>query len=106
MIVSPNGWVGAAIPLYAAGHALDDPLISPIFGDFTGLPPAIITSGTRDLFLSHAVRAHRALRRAGVEATLQVFEGESHAQFLEPFVPETEEAFGEISAFLTRYLAG
>lgn len=106
VIVSPNGWVGAAIPLYAAGHALDDPLISPIFGDFTGLPPAIITSGTRDLFLSHAVRAHRALRRAGVEATLQVFEGESHAQFLEPFVPETEEAFGEISAFLTRYLAG
>lgn len=106
VIVAPHGWVGAAIPLYAGGHPLDDPLISPIFGDFTGLPPAIITSGTRDLFLSNAVRAHRALRRAGVPALLQVFEGESHAQFLEPFVPETEEALGEIAAFLTEHLAG
>jgi acetyl esterase/lipase len=99
-LVSMHGWAGGAIPLYAAGHDLRDPLISPIFGDFAGLPPAILTSGTRDLLLSDTVRVHRRLRRAGVEAALQVFEGESHAQFLEPFVPETEEAFREIAGFL------
>src|SRR3712207_2920346 len=98
VLVSNTGWVGAAAPLYAAGHDLADPYISPIHGDFRGLPPAILTSGTRDLLLSDTVRTHRQLRRAGVEASLQVFEGQSHAQFLEPFVPETEEAFTEIAA--------
>jgi hypothetical protein len=35
---------------------------------------------------------------------LQIFEGQSHAQFLDLFVPETEEAFAEIALFLTRHL--
>jgi epsilon-lactone hydrolase len=105
VLVSNSGWVGAAATLYAAGHDLRDPLLSPIFGDFTGFPPAILTSGTRDLFLSDTVRTHRKLRQAGVEAVLQVFEGQSHAQFLIPFVPETEEAMGEIARFVGKHLA-
>ena len=38
------GW--AAAKLYANSHDLKEPLVSPIFGDFTGLPPAIILTGT------------------------------------------------------------
>jgi epsilon-lactone hydrolase len=105
VLVSNSGWVGAAAALYAAGRDLRDPFISPLHGDFQGLPPAILTSGTRDLLLSDAVRTHRKLRRAGVDAVLQVFEGQSHAQFLDPFVPETEEAFGEIARFLAARLS-
>jgi hypothetical protein len=67
------------------------------------LPPAILTSGTRDLFLSDTVRAHRKLREAGVEAVLQVFEGQSHAQFLLPFLLETED--GELARFFETHLA-
>jgi len=52
-----------------------DPQLSPIHGDFHGLPPAILISGTRDLYLSNTVRIHRKLRRAGIEAALQVYEG-------------------------------
>jgi epsilon-lactone hydrolase len=105
VLVSNSGWAGAAAKLYAADHDLHDPLLSPIYGDFGGFPPAILTSGTRDLFLSHTVRTHRKLRQAGVEAQLHVFEGQSHAQFLDPFVPETEEAFGEIVRFFDAHLA-
>ncbi len=105
VLVSIDGWVGAAAKLYAGTAALDDPLVSPIHGDFTGLPPAILTSGTRDLLLSDTVRTHRKLRQAGVEASLQVFEALSHAQFLTPFMPETEEAFAEIAGFFDRHLA-
>jgi monoterpene epsilon-lactone hydrolase len=69
-------------------------------------PPAILTSGTRDLLLSYTVRTHRKLREAGVEAYLQVFEGLSHAQYLfDPSVPETKAAFEEITAFFDRHLA-
>lgn len=104
VLVSNSGWLGAAAPLYAGGHDMRDPLISPIYGSFRSLPPAMLTTGTRDLLLSHAVRAHRKLRQAGVEAALQVFEGQSHAQYLEPFVPETREAFGEIGDFFDTHL--
>jgi epsilon-lactone hydrolase len=104
-LVARSGWVGAAIALYAGSRDLTDPMLSPIFGDFSGFPPAILTSGTRDLLLSDTVRTHRKLRQAKVDATLQVFEGISHAQFLTPFVPETQEAFGEIAHFFDRHLA-
>jgi acetyl esterase/lipase len=52
----------------------------------------ILTSGTRDLFLSNTVRVHRKLRAAGVVADLIVFDGQSHAQYL--FVPDAPEAKG------------
>jgi acetyl esterase/lipase len=70
-----------------------------------GFPPAILTSGTRDLLLSSTVRVHRKLRQAGVEAILQVFEGQSHAQFLFDYTaPETKEAFEEVAQFFDRHL--
>ena len=46
--------------LYADGRDPRDPLLSPIYGEVTGFPPAILTSGTRDLYLSNAVRMHRS----------------------------------------------
>ncbi len=105
VIVASDGWAGAAAVLYAGAQGLGGPLVSALYGDFSGFPPAILTSGTRDLLLSDTVRAHRKLRQAGVAAVLQVFEAQSHAQFLTPFAPETEEAFGEIAGFFDRHLA-
>ncbi len=81
ILVSRDGFCDAATVIYAHGHDLKDPLISPVYGDMHGFPPTILTTGTRDLLLSNTVRVHRKLRRAGVEATLQVYEGESHAQY-------------------------
>ncbi|MCK8784198.1 alpha/beta hydrolase [Roseomonas sp. NAR14] len=105
ILVSYKGYLSHAAALYAGGTDLKDPQLSPIYGDFTGFPPAILTSGTRDLFLSNTVRTHRKLRQAGVEAVLQVFEGQSHAQYMfDPDAPETKEAFTEIAAFLDRHL--
>ncbi len=68
--------------LYAAGHDLTDPYVSPLFGDFAkGFPPTLITAGTRDVFLSNAVRLHRKLRAAGVPAELHVLEAAAHGSF-------------------------
>jgi hypothetical protein len=66
-----DGFIRATALLYANGRDLKDPLLSPIYGDVQGFPPAILTSGTRDLYLSNTVRMHRKLRAAGVEAVLQ-----------------------------------
>jgi epsilon-lactone hydrolase len=68
--------------LYADGHDLAHPYLSPLFGDFTkGFPPTFLQAGTRDLFLSNAVRMHVALREAGVPADLYVLEGAPHGGF-------------------------
>ena len=82
-----------------------EPLVSPIFGDFTGLPPAIILTGTRDLQLSDAVNVHRKLLRSGSVAELHVFEGQSHGQYQADLsAPETREAFLQIAQFFDRHL--
>jgi acetyl esterase/lipase len=105
VLVSYHGYLRRAAELYANGHDLKDPQLSPIYGDFSGFPPTILTSGTRDLFLSLTVLTHRKLRRAGVEAALEVFEGASHAQYyIDPFTPESKEAFAEIASFFDKHL--
>jgi len=90
--------------LYAAGHALTDPLVSPLFADFTrGFPPTLIQSGTRDLFLSNSVLMHRKLRRAGVEAELHVWEAMPHGGFGFGSVPENDEIGEEVGHFIARH---
>lgn len=83
-----------------AGHAdLRDPLVSPIHADWGGevLPPAILTTGTRDLFLSDTARIHTAWCAAGGEADLVLAEGLWHSYLSDASLPES-------AALLTRLL--
>ena len=102
-----DGFIRATALLYANGRDLKDPLLLPIYGDVNGFPPAILTSGTRDLYLSNTVRMHRKLRAAGVEAVLQVWEGQSHAQYMlaGEDVPELREYHDEVARFFDGHLA-
>ena len=128
VLVSHDGYLSRAARLYADGRDLGGPELSPIYGDLGGLPPAILLTGTRDLFLSNTVRTHRKLREAQVEAALHVFEGMSHAADLVRFHADaayvwdtcataietlfkasgasvTRTACGEIARFFDRRLA-
>ena len=105
VLVSPDGFCDDGAKVYANGHDMKDPLLSPVYGDMKGFPPTILTSGTRDLLLSNTVRVHRKLREAGVEASLQVYEGMSHAHYLrDDTAPETREVFKEIATFFDKHL--
>lgn len=105
VLVRYEGWLGDAARLYANGHHMKDPYLSPVYGDFHGFPPAILVSGTRDLFLSNTVRVHRKLREAGAIADLVVFEGLSHAQYLfSADMPEAKVYFRELGAFFESHL--
>jgi len=102
-----DGLASAMAALYAGGTSLADPLISPVNGDFAGFPPTILTTGTRDILLSDTVRVHRAMRAAGVEARLEVYEAMSHAEYIFAFdSPESASAFGDIAAFFRDRLRG
>ena len=105
VLVAPDASCDKRAALYANGRDLKDPMLSPVYGEMRGFPPAILTTGTRDLLLSSTVRVHRKLRQAGVESTLQVFEGQSHAHYYRDVnAPETREAFEEIARFFNQHL--
>lgn len=90
-----------AAAAYAGDAALDDPLLSPAFATYdTTFPPSIITTGTRDLFLSDCTRLYWQLRRAGARTELRVWENLWHAFNTQPSVPEAAEARAEVAAFL------
>lgn len=93
-----------SIALYAGGHDLTDPYLSPLFGDYTPpFPPTFLQGGTRDLFLSNTVRMHRKLRSAGVEADLHVFEAMPHGGFWG--APEDADLADEVRRFIAAHLA-
>lgn len=96
--------LGSLMPanlLYANGHDLAHPYLSPLFADVTGFPPTFLQAGTRDLFLSNTVRMHRKLRAAGVDAELHVFEAMPHGGFAG--APEDIEVRVEMRRFLDRH---
>ena len=88
--------------LHAGGHDLSHPYLSPLFGDLAGFPPTILTTGTRDLYLSNTVRMHRKLRAAGVAAELHVTEAGPHTGF--PGSPEGAEIDREVRQFVKAVL--
>jgi epsilon-lactone hydrolase len=92
-----------SISLYAAGHDLEEPYLSPLFGDLTPpFPPTFLQSGTRDMFLSNTVRMHRKLRAGGIDAQLHVFEAMPHGGFWNS--PEDEELASELRRFVTAHV--
>ncbi len=87
--------------IYAGDEPLDHPLLSPIYADFDAtFPPAMLTTGTRDVFLSDCTRLYWKLRRAGAQAELRVWENLWHAFNTQHHVPEAAEARAEMATFL------
>jgi epsilon-lactone hydrolase len=102
-----DGLWEAVVKLYANGHDLKDPLLSPVYGDFSGFPPTYIVTGTRDLFLSNAVRVQQRLLQAGVPTQLEVEEGQSHMEYLTAATegaPEGAELYSHIARFFDAHL--
>jgi acetyl esterase/lipase len=99
-----SGSVEPCTELYAGGRDRREPYISPLFADLTGLPPVLLLTGTRDRLLSDNVRMHRALRNAGNDAEIHVWEAAGHGGFL-GMAPEDAERFDEMRRFAEGHFA-
>jgi len=76
-----------------------DPVLSPLFADLHGMPPALLVTSTRDILLSDTTTLHRALLSAGGDAQLVVFEALPHAFWYHFQLPETKEALELMARF-------
>ncbi|WP_020178550.1 alpha/beta hydrolase [Methylopila sp. M107] len=91
----------SVVQAYAPGFDARNPLLSPIFGDLTGLPPTLIQCGSDEILLDDARRLHAGLRAAGVPCDLEVWPRMPHVwQAFASFLPEGRLAIGRINAFL------
>ena len=94
-------WVQDLAEGYAGGRPLDDPGVSPLFADLTGLPPMLVQTGGDEILLDDSIRLVQAARRAGVAIDLDVRDGMWHVyQAFAGMMPEGTQALVEAAAFI------
>jgi monoterpene epsilon-lactone hydrolase len=78
-----------------------DPSISPVFGEFTGLPPLLFQTGDTEMLRDDSVRATERARAAGVTTRLEVYPLAPHTWHqLGTWLPETRAAMRQIGEFV------
>lgn len=102
--LTPYSGLMAVQRAYVGETRPDDPVLSPMKGDLTGLPPTLFLTSTRDVFLSGTSLFHRAMLRAGNQPKLVVFEGLNHGFWVNPTLPESDAAYRIAAKFFERHL--
>jgi monoterpene epsilon-lactone hydrolase len=78
-----------------------NPLASPVFGDYRGLPPLLIQAGEHEMLRDDSVRTADKAKADGVDAKLEIWPGMFHVfQSHDPLLPEGKEAIDHIAQFV------
>lgn len=86
---------------YAGETAKDNPLVSPLLGDLSDLPPLLVHVGSHEILKSDAVRLVEKVKEAGGEVEFKEWEDLWHVfQFFAPALPEANSAIAETAAFV------
>ena len=82
----------------------DDPLVSPLFADLTGMPPSLIFVGGDEIMLDDAARLHEKLLAAGCRSTLNVKPERWHGYLLYS-LDEDQSDYTAINRFLNQVMS-
>lgn len=78
-----------------------DPLVSPIMGDLSGLPPLLIQASQNEMLIDDARRYVNKAIAAGSPVRLQTWANMVHVwQIFDPELPQARQAFDEIHKFI------
>ena len=91
--------------VYLAGHPIDDPVVSPLEADLTGLPPLLVQAATGDLVLRESrLLVDRAIEH-GVDARLELYPADTHVfHVFWSFLPEAADALQQAGSFIRERL--
>lgn len=91
---------------YLGGRSADDPCVSPVYANLSGLPPVLIQVGEHEILADDAVRLAEAFERSGVSVELEIWESMTHAwHAFRHMLPESEAAVRRLGAFLKAKIA-
>lgn len=95
----------ALIPVYLGENAEPrNPYVSPLFGDYSGMPPILLQAGDLEVLLDDSTRLAEHAAAQGCEVTLEVWDGMPHVfQGFAPFLAEASEAIARIGDFFRRH---
>jgi monoterpene epsilon-lactone hydrolase len=78
-----------------------NPLASPAFGDYSGIPPLLIQVGEHEMLRDDSIRLANKARSDGIQVKLEVWPGMFHVfQSHEPLLPEARESIEHIADFM------
>ena len=87
--------------MYAGKASLTDPLVSPWFADYHGMPPLYINASSSEVLLDDALRVAKKAQAQGVKVQLTIKENMPHAYpGMCEVLPEAREAVNEVADFL------
>lgn len=90
--------------MYAGDWPLDTVGISPIFGDFKGLPPLLIHVAKGEVYEQDAHRLATRAQEAGVSAELRSFDDAFHVFQVFTHLPESQDALRDIGDFYNQHI--
>jgi acetyl esterase/lipase len=76
------------------------PDVSPLFGDFAGLPPLLLQAGSTEMLRDEAIRAAEKANAAGVDVELEIWPEAPHVFQIADFLPESSIALAHITRFV------
>ena len=79
-----NEYIQAVREAYAPGADYSRPEFSPLFGDFSAFPPALIQVGTHEILYSDSERLAERMKAAGCYCRLEVWENMWHVFQMAP----------------------
>ncbi|PKP27959.1 MAG: alpha/beta hydrolase [Bacteroidetes bacterium HGW-Bacteroidetes-22] len=104
--VAPMGsWI-TWTRLYISDNDPADPLLSPQFGNYEGIPPLYICVGSHEIHLDDCLSVAKVAKQYGVDVTLRVWKNMIHAfPLLSPLFPEARQALSEICTFVRQNIS-
>ena len=103
VMLDPRG-IAIAGQAFRGKLALDDPKVSPLFADQSGLPPILIQVGSGEILLSDSLRLQEKLRAAGANSQLHVWKNMHHVWHMSAsVVPEARKAIVEMADHFAKY---
>jgi acetyl esterase/lipase len=78
--------------------------LTPLSGDWHGLPPLLIHAGEDEILRDDAVRMTAAAKAAGLDGRLEVYPRMWHVWQLNLALPQARQSLDEIAQFLAAHL--
>lgn len=94
-------YIHAVRGAYAGSADLESPMLSPLFGDFTGFPPTLIQVGSNEVLYSDAQRLRDRMLDAGVLCQMEEWKDMWHVFQMLP-IKKAGEAMEHVGEFLLR----
>ena len=102
---NPHMYNEVANPSYGGALSRNDPRLSPIYADLTGLPPMLIQVGGHELFVDEGIELLRKATADELNVTLSVYQGMPHDfALLLPDLDDSVKSFAEIKSFVNAHL--